>query len=179
VIDLEPGLSFGTGHHPTTRFCLESIVRFRPSTRHVPSFADVGTGSGLLAIAAVKLGYRPVRALDIDPVAIRVAQANARRNGVRRSIRFRLDDLRRDPRVWGWGQHDMVCANLEADTLIRAGRRLVRLVKPGGWLVLAGILSREIPAVAEAYRELGWVLARRRRGGEWTSGVFQASLMVD
>src|ERR1051326_5781735 len=77
---LDPGLSFGTGQHPTTRFCLEQIVAFH-SPNKPQSFLDLGTGSGILAIAAAKLGYRPVLALDVDPQAIRTARANARRNG--------------------------------------------------------------------------------------------------
>ena len=87
VVVLDPGLSFGTGQHPTTAFCLRELVRCgKIETRR--SFLDIGTGSGILAIAAAKLGYSPVHAFDFDPEAVRVARANARANGVHKKLRI-------------------------------------------------------------------------------------------
>src|SRR5439155_23112501 len=96
VVVLDPGLSFGTGQHPTTRFCLEQIVARRTQDRG-QSFLDMGTGSGILAIAAAKLGYHPVAAFDVDAHAVRIARANARKNGVADTLHPRRQDLRQLP----------------------------------------------------------------------------------
>ena len=92
VVVIEPGLSFGTGQHPTTHFCLEQLAGSRKVSA-TQSFLDIGTGSGILAIAAAKLNYGPVEAFDFDPDAIRVAQTNGRRNRVSAKILFRRQDL--------------------------------------------------------------------------------------
>ena len=87
VVVLDPGLSFGTGQHATTSFCLNEIVKLRRSSKASElSLLDGGTGSGILAIAAAKLGYKPVEAFDFDPVSVRVARANATSNGVNRKV---------------------------------------------------------------------------------------------
>ena len=93
MVVLDPGLSFGTGQHPTTGFCLEQLAAWR-SAGIPQSCLDLGTGSGILAIAAAKLGYAPVKALDVDPDAVRTACANARRNRVSARIRFQQQDVR-------------------------------------------------------------------------------------
>src|SRR5262249_3273167 len=107
LLVLDPGLSFGTGQHPTTRFCLEQLVAFASRNR---SFLDLGTGSGILVIAAKKLGYRRVTAIDSDPDAVRIARANAKRNRLEEKLRLVHQDLTRLP--VGWRKHDLVCANL-------------------------------------------------------------------
>ncbi|RME95076.1 MAG: 50S ribosomal protein L11 methyltransferase, partial [Verrucomicrobia bacterium] len=167
---LDPGLSFGTGHHPTTAFCLEQLVRAvdRASERRL-SFLDVGTGSGILAIAAVRLGCEPVEAFDFDPEAVRVAKENAQANGV--ALRVRRFDARRlalRPRR----RFEVVAANLQADLLLDVADRLKAQVRPGGRLLLAGILREEFPVVLAAYAEGGWRLVARRSENEWTSGAF-------
>jgi len=176
VLVLDPGLSFGTGKHPTTAFCLRQLAAHRPASSQEaagpqPSFLDIGTGSGILAIAAAKLGYAPVEAHDIDPEAVRIARANARRNGVSRRIAFLQRDLARLP-LRPRRQFDVVCANLTSDLLIRERQRIVSRLKPGGLLVLAGILATEFPAVRRAYevRRLSLVTSRVQR--EWCSGSF-------
>jgi ribosomal protein L11 methyltransferase len=166
AIQIDPGLSFGTGHHPTTKFCLEELVRARPD-RCRRSMLDIGTGSGLLAIAAVKLGYGPVNAFDSDPVAIRIAQENARHNRVHGSIRFRCADLRRAPELLR--PHDLVCANLQADLLLEQARSVALSVRPGGRLILAGITRTERSSIHGAYAALGFAKCRGRSGGEWAS----------
>src|SRR6185503_13535169 len=110
VVVLDPGLSFGTGQHPTTGFCLEQIVANRSADQQ-QSLLDIGTGSGILAIAAVKLGYRPVEAYDFDPDAVRVARANARQNAVSRRLTIAQRDLTREP-LRSVHKFDMICANL-------------------------------------------------------------------
>jgi ribosomal protein L11 methyltransferase len=168
---LDPGLSFGTGQHPTTAFCLEQVVRHRPG-REPRALLDVGTGSGILAIAAAKLGYAPVEAFDFDPTAVRAAAENVARNGVADRVRLRRRDLTRLPRT-SREQFDVVCANLLADLLVRERGRLAARVKPGGILVLAGILAREFPAVRAAYEELGFKKLAGRHINEWESAAFR------
>lgn len=174
VVRLDPGLSFGTGQHPTTAFCLEQIVRGAPRSRAAGarSLLDIGTGSGLLAIAAAKLGYDPVAAFDLDPEAVRSARANAALNAVADRVRPVRRDLCRLPRR-PTQRFDLVCANLLADLLLAERGRLTACVAPGGRLVLAGILAREFETVRAAYAAAGWRLVASRTEGEWRSGVFQ------
>jgi ribosomal protein L11 methyltransferase len=172
VVILDPGLSFGTGQHPTTRFCLEQIAA-APTGAAAPSLWDVGTGSGLLAIAAAKLGYRPVEALDLDPEAIRTARLNARRNQVDRRIRFACLDLVRLP-MNSQRQFDLICANLTHDLLVSEKQRILHRLKNGGRLVLAGILISQFVAVRESYEQAGLRLVAQRREQGWQSGVFAA-----
>lgn len=176
VVWLDPGLAFGTGQHPTTAFCLEQIARLAPDGPGAPprSLLDVGTGSGLLAIAAAKLGYQPVEAFDLDPEAVRSARANAAFNAVTGLVRLARRDLRRLPRRAD-RRYDVVCANLLADLLLAERARLTARVAPGGTLVLAGILAAEFRAVQAAYAAAGWRLERARTVGEWRSGAFQRS----
>ncbi|HXG46431.1 MAG TPA: 50S ribosomal protein L11 methyltransferase [Methylomirabilota bacterium] len=169
---LDPGLSFGTGHHPTTRFCLEQIVHAR-HTGERQSFLDVGCGSGILSLAAAKLGYDPVAAFDVDPEAVRIAGENARRNRLAGRICLRQADLTRLPRE-RVRQHDVVCANLVYDLLLDARARLKAWVKPGGILVLAGILSHQLPLVRRAYAGGGWLPRAHAVQGEWESLALKA-----
>ncbi len=170
AVVLDPGLSFGTGHHPTTGFCLEQLVA-RRRWRQGQSFLDAGFGSGILAIAAAKLGYRPIDALDCDPEAIRVARANARRNRVSPRIRFRLQDLACLP-LRPARKYSLVCANLTANLLLAHRRRLIAQLEPGGVLVLAGILKTEFPKVLKAFETAGLKRAGSRAAGQWRSGAF-------
>lgn len=170
VIVLDPGLSFGTGHHPTTAFCLRQVVACR-RTGQRQSFLDIGTGSGLLAIAAAKLGYHPIRALDLDPTAVRVARANARRNRTLAKIRFASGNIGHPNAAWG-PPAEVVAANLTANLLLNARHPIARQVRPGGALILAGILRTEFDRVVRAYEGLGFRLVRRRNEREWTSGRF-------
>lgn len=170
VILLDPGLSFGTGHHATTRFCLEEIVRTRADWP-TAAFLDIGTGSGLLAIAAAKLGYSPVTAFDNDPEAVRVAGENTGMNGVTEKIRlFAADITQRD--VEPLGSHQLVCANLIYDLLLAEAQRITAMVTPGGRLVLAGILATQFDRVKDHFARLGWKLVRHKIESEWQSGAF-------
>lgn len=170
VVVLDPGLSFGTGQHPTTRFCLEQIVALR-RVSSTQSFLDLGTGSGILAIAAAKIGYAPVHALDFDPEAIRVAASNARQNRVEHKVRLERCDLAKLP-ARRYGSYDLICANLIYDLLLEQHQRIIRHLQPEGTLVLAGILRSQFKAVCGAYRKAGLSLASRRAEGEWESAAF-------
>jgi ribosomal protein L11 methyltransferase len=172
VVVLDPGLSFGTGQHPTTRFCLEQIAAVRPDS--AASLLDIGTGSGILAIAAAKLGYQPVEAFDFDPEAVRTARGNARRNRVERRIRFVRQDLGRLP-VQSRRRFSLICANLTHDLLLSEKERIRHRLEKQGRLVLAGILVSQFAAVRKGYELVGLTLVAQQRGGEWQSGVFASA----
>jgi ribosomal protein L11 methyltransferase len=170
LVTLDPGLSFGTGQHPTTEFCLREIVRHF-NTYRPQSLLDMGTGSGILAIAAAKLGYAPVHAFDFDPQCVRVARANVATNRAEKKIRISRADLTKLPRRSS-RQYDVVCANLLANILIAERNRILARVKPGGILVVAGILKREFNEVATAYHAAGMKLIASQAQKEWQSGTF-------
>jgi ribosomal protein L11 methyltransferase len=180
VVILDPGLSFGTGQHPTTAFCLHQIVtavcdrrnRRAQSAATAKSFLDIGSGSGILAIAAAKLGFKPVHAFDFDSNAIQIARVNARRNSVAGKIRFWRGDVSKLP-LRQPQKYDLICANLISDLLIAARRRLVAQLNRGGTLVLAGILKTEFPQVQRAFENPGLKLVRSRSRNEWRSGSFR------
>ena len=170
VVILDPGLSFGTGQHPTTAFCLRELVRCG-EIKTGRSFLDIGTGSGILAIAAAKLGYSPVHAFDFDPEAVRVARANARANGVHKKLRIVRRDVTKLP-IHPARQYDLICANL-ISTLLMAGRRpIMAQLHHGGTLVLAGILRSEFSQMQKIYAKLGLKLAVKKIENEWCSGSF-------
>ena len=170
VVILDPGLSFGTGQHATTKFCLRQLVGIRKRSES-QSLLDVGTGSGILAIAAAKLGYRPIRAIDFDSEAVRMAKGNAKRNRVTQVVKMSLGDVSKlslKPRV----KFDVVCANLFNDLLMANAGRLIARVKPGGVLVLAGILDKQFVEVKAVIENSGMILKRTGQRGEWHSGTF-------
>jgi ribosomal protein L11 methyltransferase len=151
VIDvvIDPGRAFGTGTHPTTRLCLELLLQLGPRTSG--SLADLGCGSGVLAIVAAKLGLRPVTAVDSDRAAVEATLANARRNGAVLA-RVARQDLRGEPPPAA----DVVAANLSRPLLLRVAGLMVR--RP--WVLIAsGLLDHEVDEVAEAF----WPLRERRR----------------
>jgi ribosomal protein L11 methyltransferase len=170
-VTLDPGLAFGTGHHPTTAYCLQEIVRNRPIKPSVaPSFLDVGTGSGILPIAAAKFGYGPIVAVDNSPESVAVARANIRRNRVSHKIQLLIKDIRRAAPARG--RYDLVCANLIGDLLVEQRLRLTSSVVFEGRLVLAGILAAEFAGVQAAYEKMGMRLEGSSQSGEWRSGTF-------
>ncbi len=170
LVILDPGLSFGTGHHATTSFCLQEIVAARkPGAKQ--SFLDMGTGSGILSIAAVKLGYAPVEAFDFDPEAVRVAAANAKVNRVEKRIQLRQQDLLKLPKR-AEKLYDVVCANLIFDLLVAEAGKIKNRLQPHGKLILAGILSTQFERVQAAYEKAGLMLVRDQVEKEWRSGMF-------
>ena len=166
TIVVQPAQAFGTGHHPTTASALralESIV-----IAHAPkSILDAGTGSGVLAIAAALLGHRNAEmiAIDIDPTALENARANARLNGVEKSIRFTSVPLTSIHRHF-----DLIVANILSGTLIELAPHLRRIVAPGGRLILGGFLADEADEVLSHYRSPLRCLSRKTHRG-WTTLV--------
>jgi ribosomal protein L11 methyltransferase len=168
VVVLDPGLSFGTGHHPTTLFCLQELARFgRRGTRQ--SFLDIGTGSGILAISAAKIGYSRVAAFDNDPEAVRASRQNIKRNRVRVAVRRAdLTRLARVPRR----RYDFICANLICDLLIAEAEKICAMLEPRGKLVVAGILKSEFPKLEKKLHELNLTLEKSWTKKDWKSGRF-------
>jgi ribosomal protein L11 methyltransferase len=169
VVILDPGLSFGTGQHPTTAYCLKEVVQ--NFSKKGQSFLDIGTGSSILAIAAAKLGYTFIRAFDFDPEAVRVARANARANGVLNKIKITHSDVAKLP-IRAVERFDVICANLISDLLVKERKRIIAQLNPGGILVLAGILRIEFSGVRQAYERSGLKLISTRSKKEWQSGSF-------
>jgi ribosomal protein L11 methyltransferase len=178
AVILDPGLSFGTGQHATTSFCLHQIVAAvcdrrdrRSQSAATKSFLDIGTGSGILAIAAAKLGCKPVCAFDFDSEAVRVARANARVNTVAAKLKITRGDVAKLP-LHPVRQYDLVCANLISNLLIAERRRIAAQLDRGGTLVLAGILKSEFTQVQKAFEDLGLKLTAAKSEKEWRSGSF-------
>jgi ribosomal protein L11 methyltransferase len=165
VIALDPGMAFGTGLHPTTRLCLAALesVADRGGLEGA-RVLDVGCGSGILAIAAVRLGAASALGLDIDPIAIEATDANARRNRVRRRIRTRVGSLPSGERPVA-----LVLANLIAGVLIPLAPSLHAELRPGGTLLASGIFVDREAEVAEAFVEAGLLVAARLAEGDWVA----------
>ncbi|OLP61318.1 ribosomal protein L11 methyltransferase [Xaviernesmea oryzae] len=150
-IEIDAGQAFGTGHHGTTAGCLEmidSVMRARKPARVL----DLGTGSGVLAIAARKLAAVPVLATDIDPIATRVARENIRRNGISEGIRVETAAGFQSPAFRRHGPFDLIIANILARPLMRMAPQLVAELAPGGSVILSGILAEQRWKVLAAYQ---------------------------
>jgi ribosomal protein L11 methyltransferase len=145
MVVIEPAMGFGTGHHATTRLCLEALQRL---DLHGRSVLDVGTGSGVLALAAALLGAARVLAIDVDPDALGNARGNAVLNGSPPTVAFRQGDFRQEKGL----EADVVVANLTGGMLAASASDLARTVVPGGVLVLSGITLEERDAVYRAFR---------------------------
>ncbi|HEM7804134.1 MULTISPECIES: 50S ribosomal protein L11 methyltransferase [Burkholderia] len=163
VLELDPGLAFGTGSHPTTRLCMEWLEQ---SVKPGQSVLDYGCGSGILAILAKKCGATPVIGIDIDPQAVESARQNSERN--RAEVTYGLPDACPD------GEFDIVVANILSNPLKLMASMLASKVKPGGRIALSGVLARQADEVAAVYARYvdisvwreheGWVcLAGTRR----------------
>jgi ribosomal protein L11 methyltransferase len=167
VIELDPGMAFGTGLHPTTRLCLTMLEdHLRPGL----SVLDVGTGSGILAIAAAMHGAGSVDAVDIEPVAVRSTRENAERNRV--ADRIRVEEGSVGPGAPFAGEYDLVLANIIARILIDLRDGLVAAVKPGGTLVLSGVIEPREDAVRDAFDSAGMTLQSRDQIEDWIALVY-------
>ena len=168
VLQINPGMSFGTGQHATTNYCLKCIDRFAEKGK---SLLDAGCGSGILAIAGALLGYEPIDAFDFDPEAVVVAAENAALNQVEKSINLEVGNAA------DWQgraeKYDLVCANILGHLLIAFRFNIVSWVAPGGLLVLSGILDRDFDKVSAAFAEVGMEEVERFKDKDWTSGIFR------
>ena len=158
---IDPGQAFGTGSHPTTRLCLELML----SLRGGGALVDLGCGSGVLAIAAARLGWAPVVALDNDPAAVEAAASNARVNGVAGLVEVRRHDLRVDPVV----SAATVVANLLRPLLLGWAARLAGVADRPERVIAGGLLVGEVDEVAGAFAGVGLVEVERRESGDWAA----------
>jgi ribosomal protein L11 methyltransferase len=173
AIEIEAGQAFGTGHHGTTRGCLlalDALARHcRP--RHI---LDLGTGSGVLAIAAAKTFQVPVLATDIDPVSVRVARANARLNGVGSLVTALQANGLRAPEVVRGAPFDLVLANILLRPLQRLAAPMARNLMPNARVVLSGVLAAQATALLAAYRSQALMLERSFKLDGWVTPVVTA-----
>lgn len=168
ILRIDTGMSFGTGQHPTTFYCLKKIDEYASG---IGSMLDAGCGTGILAVAALLRGVRYVEAFDFDPEAVRMSAEN-----------LKLNELPENALVLNQGdagvypgreeKYDLVCANILGHLLITFRFNIASWVKPGGKLVLAGILARDFDKVAESFIELGFSKVESETIGDWTGGVF-------
>jgi ribosomal protein L11 methyltransferase len=164
VITIEPGMAFGTGTHATTRGCLEFIEKLAPSLQGRGFRAlDVGTGSGILAIALAKSGAQRVLAVDVDPVALKVARRNLRCNGVEKKVSLSGAKLSGIKALF-----PVVVANLTAETINDQAMALKKRVAPRGFLILSGILNSETEKVIKEFAGDFKVIGRKRKK-EWVT----------
>lgn len=161
IIEIDPGMAFGSGAHPTTRLCLvlleEAVV---PGQRVL----DWGTGSGILAIGAARLGASSVDAVDLDPVAVRVTQENVERNGLAETIRTAEASIEAVPAEPSF---DLVIANIVADPIIAGAPEIYRHLRTGGRAIVSGIIERREPEVTAALQAAGLRLLRMESEEDW------------
>lgn len=164
LLNLDPGMAFGTGLHPTTRLCLGLLERLvQPGV----SVLDVGTGSGILALAAIGLGATHVLALDNDPVAVDAARQNVERNGTQDKIAVELGSLG----VTEIGQYQLIAANIIAHVLCAIAQELAAALEPDGILITSGIILEREDEVAVALAAAGLRQRERHRDGDWVALV--------
>lgn len=175
TLTLDAGIAFGSGEHGSTRGCLRALERVMH--RMPRCILDMGTGSGILAMAAARSlrrsSRRRVLASDIEPWSVRVAAANARLNGLGNRTRFILADGWRDRRVRAGGPYDLVFANILARPLCAMSRDLADHLAPQGRVILAGLLARQARMVLAAHRRGGLVLDFMLREGPWATLVLR------
>lgn len=170
VLELDPGMAFGTGTHATTRLCLEALEKlvFKENAfSHDASVLDVGCGSGVLGIAAALFGAKKVTAVDIDPIAVTVTSANAVINGVDRLVTASTSSLSDT----GSG-YAIVLANILAEDLVRMRSELLGRMRPGGYLILSGILDEREEYVINGFSDLALQLQEVIRQDEWVCLIY-------
>ena len=176
VLKLDAGLAFGSGEHASTRGCLIAFERVARRMPKLPKdqlrLLDLGSGSGILAMAAAHALHRRVLATDIEPWSVRVAEQNAAMNGLKPQVRAVLADGWKSP-VVSRGSYDLVFANILARPLCAMAGDLARHLRPGGTAILAGLLGTQANRVMVAHRRGGLRLERRLNLGPWTTLVLR------
>ncbi|MEX2425829.1 MAG: 50S ribosomal protein L11 methyltransferase [Thermomicrobiaceae bacterium] len=162
VIDLDPGMAFGTGHHPTTELCLRWMEDLPIEHARI---LDVGAGSGILSIAAVLMGVASVDAVEIDEVAARALRENLEMNGVSDRVSVSVGDF--GAIVRSNEPYDFVIANIISSILMRLSRPLAAAIAPGGKLLLSGVIDRHLEQVREVFGAEGLTILEERQQGDW------------
>lgn len=172
VIEMDPGMAFGTGTHPTTRMCLEVIEELAGGHAiPITTMLDVGMGSGILSIAAAKLGIQKVVGIDIDPIALRYARQNAEKNKVAPQVEVRECLLHKVEE-----RFDLIVANILSEILIKLRKELLQHLGEHGMLVLSGILAEKTLKLEKAFSSKRLSLIDSRTHGEWACIVLQKQL---
>jgi ribosomal protein L11 methyltransferase len=173
VIRLDPGMAFGTGQHPTTRMCLLALAeRLTPGQR----ILDLGTGSGILAIAAVLLGAREVIALDTDQLAVRIAKENVATNGVAARVDVREGSVGKAwPQAGPSRRFDCIVANISSAAIIDLAADLMRTLRPGGVGIAGGIGSERVDDCRRSLEEAGARVIDTAAEGDWRTLIFEAT----
>lgn len=166
VLNLDPGMAFGTGLHPTTALCLGWIESMDVTGKRI---LDAGAGSGILSVAALKCGAATSTAIEIDPVAVSALKQNVDLNGFNEQIEPKLGDARRPLPVEG--TFDLVLANMISKILIAAADSLTAVSEDGTVLVLSGVIEAHEPEVVLAFNQRGFEQTGRRTSGDWVSLV--------
>ncbi len=168
---IEAGPAFGTGHHGTTKGCLEALAE-QMRTRKFANVLDIGTGSAVLAIAAIKAGATRALGTDIDEESVRVANENRVNNRVGRSLKLLVANGANHSEIRERAPYDLVMANILANPLVSLSRDIAALTAPGGRIILSGLLNFQEPQVRAAYQNRGLTLTGRRRLNGWSTLVF-------
>ena len=171
TLTLDAGLAFGSGEHGSTRGCLRALERV--AWRRPPRILDLGTGSGILAMAAARLLHRRVLASDIEPWSVRVAQQNAALNRLGALVTVRLADGWRHRAIRRRGPYDLVFANILARPLCLMARSLAVGLAPGGTAILSGLLRTQAQGVVSVHRGCGLVLQATIHDGAWTTLILR------
>jgi len=164
VIIMEPGLAFGTGYHPTTRLCLEMIEELVPERAR--TVLDVGTGTGILAMASAMLGAKSVLAIDIDPLSLEVANDNLQRNKLKSRVRLQLVKENSALRL-GRKKFELILANLFEAELKKLAEDFAKHLKNKGYLAISGILPEQASPLMKVYKKLGMRILQKKEQNKW------------
>ena len=172
-LEIQSSMAFGTGHHPTTVGCLSVLDDFAREGREFVAVADIGCGTGVLAMAAAKLWPGAIVATDIDPVAIEVAAANFAANSISGRIELHAAAGFQHPVHRRAGPYDLALANLHRDPLLELVAEFSEFLREGGTAVLSGLLETQARDVVDAYRSRGFKLIESREGNDWATVTFR------
>jgi ribosomal protein L11 methyltransferase len=168
IIELDPGMAFGTGLHPTTRLCLLALEQYQTGA---PRVLDVGTGSGILAITAAKLGAREIRALDTDAVAVETATRNVAINRAEQIVCVERGTINA-----ACNQFDLICINILAEVIVELAPALAAALHPAGIVIASGILDFKSDDVADALNAVGIEIVEKKQEEDWIALIGKKGL---
>lgn len=163
VVKIDPGMAFGTGEHETTAMCIDLLQEYDLKNKAV---IDVGCGSGILGLAAIKLNCKSCYMTDIDPIAIKASENNARLNGITSAV-IKCGNLLDSADIKG----DVIIINIVADVLINLSKSIKNHLNKNGIVILSGIINSRFKDVLDAYEKQGFILDKKLTTGEWTAAL--------